>query len=77
MSPQHPCAHDMSDMTVRGVGYGGTAPSPSSELLTVATAMASSLLLGPGAVARVTRTAVFLPRAPGLRETVGRPIRYS
>jgi len=33
------------------VGCGGTAPSPSLELLSVATAMASSLRLGYEAVA--------------------------
>ena len=42
------------------VGCGGTAPSPLLELLTVATAMASSLRLGPGAVASATRPAVLL-----------------
>ena len=38
-------------MIFQDVGYGGTAPSPSLELLAVATAMASQLRLGYGAVA--------------------------
>ena len=40
-------------------GYGATAPFPSLELLSVAGAMPSSLRLGPGAVALVTRLAPF------------------
>ena len=41
----------MAERTHESVGCGGTAPSPSLELLAVATAMASQLRLGYGAVA--------------------------
>ena len=41
----------MAERTKECVGYGGTAPSPSLELLDVATAMPSKLRLGYGAVA--------------------------
>ena len=41
----------MAERTKECVGYGGTAPSPSLEVLDVATAMPSKLRLGPGAVA--------------------------
>src|SRR5688572_26187297 len=49
------------------VGCGGTAPSPSSELLDVATAMPSSLLLGSGAVARATRATLPMQSIPKYR----------
>jgi hypothetical protein len=41
-------------------GWGGTAPSPLLEPLTVATTMASSLRLGPGTVASPMRPTVLL-----------------
>ncbi len=40
-----------AEKTDESVGWGGTAPSPSLELLAVATALASSHRLGSGAVA--------------------------
>ncbi len=50
MGRDPPAPNIMSDMIYQVVGYGGTAPSPSLELLAVATAMASSLRLGYGAM---------------------------
>jgi len=41
-----PAPSTMSNIIYQVVGYGGTAPSPSLELLAVATAMASSHHLG-------------------------------
>ncbi len=74
MGRDHPAPNTMYAMTKQCVGYGGTAPSPSLELLDVATAMPSKLrdprlarvpLWGRGTV---TRPAVLLPRAArGLR----------
>ena len=46
-----PAPNTECDNTYRFLGYGGTAPSPSLGLLSVATAMASSPRLGSGAVA--------------------------
>ena len=49
-------------------GYGGTASFPSLELLSVARAMPSSLRLGPGVVALVTRLAPLSDHPPSAPE---------
>ena len=63
-------------------GWGGTAPTtlravpPLLELLTVATAMASSLRLGSGAVASPTRSTVLLQQASSLAGDPEGPLRH-
>ena len=51
MGRDPPAPDTMCGNTLLCVGCGGSAPSPSLGLLAVATAMASSPRLGPGAVA--------------------------
>jgi len=55
-----PAPGTMSEICTVLVGCGRTAPSPSLGLLSVATAMASSLRLGAGAVARATRGIILV-----------------
>ena len=57
------------------VGCGGTAPSPSLELLSVATAMASSLRLGYEAVAPQRGPLYFFSDLLGLTERREAPER--